>query len=136
MWYSTPRSNLKSETVRNILSKHASLRVNLNIDDDPLVSRSLDYFFYTTVIVRFLNDCFKFLQFRRLRIRNTTRIVTLWNTTFPASGVELVQHYQDQFRFRRTVFYSHFKSKVDNILTETHTVTVTVLRVNCGSDHR
>jgi hypothetical protein len=33
-----------------------------------------------------------------------------------ASGVEHDQHKQDQFRFRRTAFYSQLKSKVDKIL--------------------
>ena len=35
-----------------------------------------------------------------------------------ASGVQLAQHDRDQFHFRRAVFSSQLKSKVDNILTK------------------
>jgi hypothetical protein len=34
---------------------------------------------------------------------------------FAASGVEHAQHNHDQFRLRRTAFYSQLKSKVDNM---------------------
>ena len=44
---------------------------------------------------------------------------------FSSSGVEHVQHNQDQFRFHRTGFYSQLKSKVGNIL-----VNVTTLCIN------
>ena len=37
---------------------------------------------------------------------------------FATSGVQLAQHYRDQFHYHRTVFSSQFKSRVDNILVK------------------
>ena len=37
---------------------------------------------------------------------------------FAASGVQLAKTNQDQFRYRRAVFYSQLKSKVGNILAK------------------
>jgi hypothetical protein len=43
-------------------------------------------------------------------------------TFFSTSGVHISQTHQDHFHYRRVIFYSHLKSKVDNILTNTVTV--------------
>ena len=48
---------------------------------------------------------------------------------FATSGVQLAQHYRDQFHYHRTVFSSQFKSRVDNIL-----VKVAVLRIMLNLD--
>ena len=45
------------------------------------------------------------------------------------SGVEHVQHNQDQMRFRRAAFYSQLKAKVGNILAK-----VTTLCLNLNID--
>ena len=41
---------------------------------------------------------------------------------FVTLGVQLAQTNHDIFRFHRSVFYSHFKSKVGNILTKSVTL--------------
>jgi len=46
------------------------------------------------------------------------------------SGFHHEQHNQNQFRFRRSSFYSQFKSKVDNNIL----VKVTVLYINLNID--
>ena len=48
---------------------------------------------------------------------------------FEASGVQLAQPDRDQFHYRHSVFSSHLKAKVDNIL-----VKVAALRVNLNID--